>query len=251
MTFLPQFFSETGGLAYHASALRYRGSLWRPFVGAVADWLSSWQPSAPELIIFGSSAGWTLPVEFVTRFARIVCVEPDPVARWLFAKRFMGARLEFETRTTLLPWFGSGEWGRFLTAHADAAVLFSNFLGQLPLLIPPLMRTPALSAQAQSEFLGDLRGREWASYHDVLSARAPLRLGAPLSLDGEFELPQLAARFFDAGRAETVLDHETSWLGASQFAVWHLRPGVHHIVGFTSQGATADNPQGKVIQSQR
>lgn len=249
MNFLPQLFSETGGLAYHSSAFRYRATLWQPFVSSVEAWLGDWRPSTRELIIFGSSAGWTLPKTFVSRFESVLCVEPDPLARWLFAKRFMSVRrLEFETRTDLLPWFRQGEWAPFLDRHSSAALLFSNFLGQLPLLIPPAMRTPALAAQTQTEFLSGLHGREWASYHDVLSARAPLRVGAPLRNDGQFELAELASCYFDSSRTDTVLDHETSWLEASKFSVWNLRPGIHHIVGFTSRAVHAGTPPNTVIR---
>ena len=213
----------TGGLAYHSAAYRYRELLWRPFVATVDAWLrEKWAPRSRKLVVFGSSAGWTLNEGFLARFDEVACVEPDPIARFLFRRRFRGLkRLSQTGRDDLL----TADLGEFLDErHAGAAILFSNVLGQLPLL----KRAPP----DREKFAEALREREWASYHDLFSARAPLKRDFPRELSRRPE-DSVAAKFF-APPAE-VIDHGTLWLSkdrATACAPWEIRPGRNHVIGF-------------------
>lgn len=82
--------SPSGGLTYHLRALRWRRRLWTPFRAQVAAWLAAWQPPCSELLLLGPSAGYTLDPAFLSRFAAIHAVEPDPLAHWLLRRRFPG-----------------------------------------------------------------------------------------------------------------------------------------------------------------
>src|SRR5215216_4794788 len=73
-------FTPSGGLVYHARALRHRSGLWAPFRRAVDEWLAEALPPADELILVGPSAGHCLPLERLARFRRLLVLEPDPVA---------------------------------------------------------------------------------------------------------------------------------------------------------------------------
>ena len=228
----------TGGLFYHLAALRYRKSHWRPFLSRVDEWLTSWNPREKTLVVFGPSAGWTLPKSFLARFDRIVAVEPDPLARFLFARRIgRSARIEFCSRTDLLPWLRadvSGEpLAEFLRETGPAAVLFSNLLGQVPLLLAP-ETFEARKKKASESFARALAGRNWASYHDLVSSE---REPEPSPLDRGFDsdIETLAGEIFPAG-AE-ISDHETAWISKgcrAELAKWRLRPGAWHVIAFVT-----------------
>jgi hypothetical protein len=244
---LPFLLGQTGGLTYHAQAFRYRKTLWRSFIQQVEGWLcEKWLPllransSIRKLILFGPSAGWTLCPRFVESFETVICVEPDLVARSIFARRFRGIKnLRFVDRADLLPWLSpnEGEFEKFLNAHPDAAILFSNVLGQIPLLRPSLANHRpgawADSARARRIFARALEGRHWASYHDVLSSETPYPPSLHnLVLPASNDLTAFAESLFDRCSA-TVIDHDTNWLGSEDFGHWEIRPGVHHVIGFT------------------
>jgi hypothetical protein len=272
----------SGGLAYHLSALRFRRSRWQPFIASVERWLKQdWNPPASELIVFGPSAGWTLPLSFLTGFTRVTAVEPDPLARHLLQRRFAPSlrpttRLELVADPSLLPWFGARTeaFGEFLAGRPGAAVLFSNVLGQIPLLQTASMQTasmqtasmqtasmqtasmqtasmqtasmqtaPPQTAQAgdliRTGFIRALEKRSWASYHDLLSG--PPCANATPANDGlrlEHGLEALAATCFRPG--SQVIDHDTFWLSNERetgLAVWDLRPDTRHLIAFVSDVA--------------
>jgi hypothetical protein len=261
----------TGGLTYHALALMYRRSLWRPFLERVEHWLEhDWQPNSPHLVVFGSSAGWTMPRNFIRSFDSVTCVEPDPLARWLFRRRFMAdGKKKFSAiaRSDLLPWTSQAPtaFEEFVNSLTNHAFLFSNILGQVALLSNETKNlknpdpVPTLALAARARFISALQGREWASYHDLFSSRAIPHLNvdavdiAPIARianiapsatsNGDGDLPSddavaadLAAKLFPMGA--DITDHETLWLSRgrpTRLAIWNLRPAQHHVIGFTCE----------------
>jgi hypothetical protein len=225
----------TGGLVYHFSALRFRKRLWQPFLSDVNAWLEDeWQPKSRELLLFGPSAGWTLPERFLEKFDLVTCVEPDLSARALLRLRFRKVRFKMLSDPNILPWFANAEkWHSFLFDHKNSAVLFANLLGQLPLLWKAAGVTPEHAAHAQKVFSESLIDREWASFHDIFSAREKILAGSPKSLEGLTKDEDLALQFFHAG--SSAVDHETSWLLSGQkncFSTWQIRPGRNHVIAF-------------------
>lgn len=222
--------SATGGLSYHLIARRRANSSWVPFRTHVREWLTPWlaRVGAGELIVFGPSAGWTLPLDLFVGFSRVLFVEPDPIARFLLRRRLPpGVRCEFIARADLLPWTSSrpGVFADFLARHPDAAVLFTNVLGQIPLIAK---RT---DLAARDEFLQALSSREWASYHDLYSGS---------SKDARLIPSRDPSQVFKQG---SVIDHETAWLSnaSSQLALWPLTEDSLHIIEFVSAPATHTN----------
>ena len=128
-------FTPSGGLVYHARALRYRNGLWAPFREALADWLRQHLAVADELILVGPSGGHCLPIAHLSRFGRVLVLEPDPLARRILALRLRGARLHFEHRDLLVQPLLTGRPGldALLRQRPQAAVLFCNLLGQVQL----------------------------------------------------------------------------------------------------------------------
>lgn len=225
----------TGGLAYHARAWRSRQTHWKPFLNAVRSWLSAtWNPKENELLIFGTSAGWTLPLDFLMKFDRLIIVEPDFIGRSLFRFRIRlrgyRGKIVSNSSSTALPWFQPKNFRSILSSYPDAAILFANLLGQIPLLRP--MNKGSL---AEKEFLASLEKRNWASYHDILSASfkfLPESIRCPERLENE-NLADLAGNIFS--RASCVIDHETIWMSENretQLSLWRLRADQIHLIGF-------------------
>lgn len=158
----------TGGLVWHGRALR-RAKLWSPFTQQIESWLDGWSPRRARLLLVGPSAGWCLPGRFFQRFESIHAVDLDPAARLLFAWRHGGT---LRRAGVLLKW-SVGDFfadpNRYLGAPEEEAVLLCNVAGQLRYL----RRDPDAVEADLSGLRHVLTGRDWASFHDLLSGRAP------------------------------------------------------------------------------
>ena len=210
----------SGGLVYHLRALRHRHGRWAPFHRVLAGWLAGWQPGRRELVIVGPSAGYGLPTGFLARFGRVTALEPDPLARWLLARRPDAGRLGFDRLDCLA---GTDGLARLAAAHPQAAILFSNVLGQLP--APGGDWRPLLARH--------LAGHAWASYHDVISTAArPKPGGEPAIITSDQDLETTLARFWPGGTIE-LNDHETFRLAGDRphhYAVWQIARRRWHLV---------------------
>ena len=235
----------TGGLTYHLIALQSQ-KRWASFKSEVRSFLlERWNPTEPDLILIGPSAGWTLPLDWLSQFKNVVVVEPDPLARVILKRRCVqSSQLSFDKRFDRLPWLVSTQdrsepLRALLDAHPRAAVLFSNVLGQMPLLLPTDF-SEAQHQECRDAFLMALKNRNWASYHDVISGdvsgelKNQLQLSSKANGNNEFKnVADLAHRFFT--QATEVVDHETMWLSQDvevQYHVWPLTKKRIHVIGF-------------------
>lgn len=227
----PQLLDASGGLAYHWRAWRGRHR-WAPFATTVADWLRAWQPSGGDLVVVGSSAGYTLDPAFLARFPRITVLEPDPLARYLLRRRFPEVAFSFPDLDCLSLPEGPA---RLAADFPQAAILFANVLGQ----VRDAAALPDLAAA-----LGNaLASRAWASYHDLLSAPEAPRAPLPEILPAGGDPAELARRLW-TGRAVTVTDHGTAGLlpGPARLALWPLAPRAWHVVAWQVSPAPPGGP---------
>lgn len=244
-------FTLSGGLVYHARALRHRAGLWTPFREALADWLVENLPVAEELILVGPSAGHCLPVAHLSRFRRVLALEPDPLARRLLALRLRGPQLVFEHRDLLVQPLLSGGSGLdvLLARRPRAAVLFCNLLGQLQLELPDEAQA-VFRAALRRRVLPLLAGRSWASFHDRWSLDRGPDQPTPTSLAFE-RLPSDeelgVACFGAAGAPVSVLDHGTSGLFPDglprRYFAWQITPLALHVVEAVSGLVTTNAVQ--------
>jgi hypothetical protein len=209
----------SGGLVYQLRAARHRYGLWVPFHAEVAGWLADWQPEQDQLVIVGPNAGHALPAGFLARFEAVVALEPDPLARWLLARRPDARRLRFDTLDCLVTANGLAELpGRY----PQAAILFSNVLGQI-----------SAPADSWARLLArHLSGHAWASYHDVISTRSAPSQHKGCTVTVTEGLDATLARFWK-GREITVLDHETFRIndsGPFRYAPWQITGKRWHLV---------------------
>src|SRR5262245_55213637 len=94
--------TPTGGLIYHARALRFSAKRWAPFRREVATWLEGWQPRERALLLVGPSGGYSLSEEFLRRFETVSAIDPDPLSRYIFSLR-LGVAPQWSSRTDLGP----------------------------------------------------------------------------------------------------------------------------------------------------
>jgi hypothetical protein len=210
---------DSGGLGYHLRALRYRRTLWAPFITQVAGWLSTWQAPTTHLVIVSPSAGYTIDAAFLQRFDRITILEPDPLARLILRRRFPDLRIEHGELDCL-----SGREGPQWLArlYPGASLLFANVLGQTPVL--------AADPRWADRLRTALQAHHWASWHDVLSATTPSLADIDRPLEPAADITALATRCW---RWPTeVSDHDSFGLVGRQdgLALWHLSPAQWQIV---------------------
>ena len=157
----PAYFRQTGGLRWHARALK-NWRLHEPFRREVHAFLAHWQPPTADVVLVGPSAGWSLPSSFLSRFSRLTFIELDRAAPLFFRLRH-GRILRANER--------SSRWilGDFtvhlrpvIEAQPGCAVLFCNVLGQLGLERADYESQLAVLPQS-------LSGHPWASFHDRFS----------------------------------------------------------------------------------
>jgi hypothetical protein len=247
--------NPAGGLRYHWRASRYARQLWQPFRWLLGEWLLDWQPSETTLVLVGPSAGYNLQPFLFERFERIIALEPDPVARLIFKRRLGRApldrrpKLEFIRDDLLVA--SPERLPRLLQTSGNACVLFSNVIGQLPVLLgvtdpdsPQLSRVRDCVIQATA-------GRSWASFHDRMSGNVRPNLQSALVSDARLTDAELLSAIYSyAGTslslaAGELRDHFTSGFFSSDlphaYFCWELMPNYFHLIEGVKAVHTADS----------
>ncbi len=246
--------NPAGGLRYHLRGFRHARRLWWPFRFGLAEWLYEWQPPERRLVVVGPSAGYCLEPLTLERFDELICLEPDPLARFLFARRLARAPLEkqpalrFEARDLILK--DPLKFAAFLSELGDAAVLFSNFLGQLRVLLGAKDPADERLSRAKREIVAALAGRSWASFHDRVSGPLKPDPSEPLAAERRLSDEELLEAYYghhvlERGPAligsdgkHPLLDHLTGDLFDNarphRYFVWELMPGQYHLIEATS-----------------
>lgn len=157
--------TPSGGLLYHAKALRYH-RIWQETRAQVAKNLSDWIRADRELVLIGPSAGYLLDPFVLQRAPKIYAYDIDPLALWLLRRK-----LHVTTFTRSVFTEGSklslSPFEKLLIEHPKSDLVFCNILGQLPVMHAPPAGGgwPAFWAQ----LLKLLQQRRWLSFHDHLS----------------------------------------------------------------------------------
>lgn len=232
-------FNPAGGLRYHLRALQYRNTLWQDFILPLNHWLADWKPPEKKLIIFGSSGGYCLSSDFLSRFSEILVLEPDPIAWQIFKFRFRkSAKLFWNTKDFISPVnneFHSAMLKDFIDNHQGSAVFFTNLLGQLSQLHTEATDDPSFS-KWKSELPGSLNNHSWASFHDRVSGTIPpdCRIqNRPVS-GNAFSNDELVQMFYSGNYTRIdLVDHCTSDLFPQTpkiYFKWELIPGYYHLI---------------------
>lgn len=220
--------NPAGGLVYHLRALRATDQ-WRDYRNHVNRFLLSWNPPTSQILLVGPSAGYSLPRAWLQSFTQVIGLEVDPAARVMFDRRHR-LRTKWIRTARFEPDLDS--FRTVLDEYPDAAILFCNFLGQLPALYPH-----ADLNQLHAELRDLLSDRTWASYHDRLSGefqtedRDQFYFVSPTPSD-------LASEWRLTGE---LMDHETSVLSEGlpcRVFPWRLTPTSTHLIEAVTQTAS-------------
>jgi hypothetical protein len=215
----------------------------------VGEYLLRWQPTAKTLLLVGPSGGYCLQPFLFERFERVVCLEPDPVARWVFRRKLKEAPLE---RRPLLEFIAEDNLVRYperlpklARSLGDCAVLFSNVLGQVRGLLGIDDESPELE-RVRVAVRETIAGRAFASFHDRVSG--PLR--------PNFTQPYCSEHRLTDDELKNCLFKHSGWLGKSAeevelldhlsagffsaelphaYFTWPLEPGRYHVIEAVSQ----------------
>jgi hypothetical protein len=234
-------FNPAGGVKYHLRARRHSRKLWEPFRWSLGEWLLGWAPSEPTLLLVGPSAGYNLQPFLFERFERVVALEPDPIARWLFRRRLARAPLDPRPR---LEFVASDHLVRhperllpLLESLGPSALLFCNVLGQI---------VPLLDADPPEAGLGSVKdavraawqGRSFASFHDRVSGPLPPNVTgvvtSPQRWTDDDVLMMGYAATPDAPPLVELDDHYTDGFFPEDlphsYLCWELEPGQYHLI---------------------
>lgn len=229
--------NPAGGLRYHVRAWRHHDE-WEAYRSGLRDWLNSWRPGRSTLALIGPSAGHCLPIEVLARFQRLVVFEIDPLARYLL-KRRMQRTLPHCSVT----WVGEDMWIGPVRADRQIpeglvdpsmAILFCNFIGQLPYMLEE-GEYPSFQRDWAESLFPQLAKTPWASFHDRVSGEtAPYESLEPLNrrLDDE-EITALYASDPSHDRIELNdhCSHELLPIGYDyRYLHWPLTPTKHHLI---------------------
>lgn len=235
--------NPAGGLRYHWRAFRHGSELWQPFRWALGEWLLAWEPPETTLVLVGPSGGYTVQPFLFERFERVVCLEPDPLAKLVFRRRLAAAPLE---RRPLLDFISDDRLvshperlPELLESLGDTAVLFSNVLGQLRVLLDVSSSEAPGLLRIKEEVRRAITGRSWASFHDRVSGRVRPEFNQPLIAEGRLTDPEVISILY-SGDGVTVesdpnlLDHLTEGLFPEDLSyayfTWELAPGWFHLI---------------------
>ena len=243
---MPSEFNPAGGLRYHLRALRYADELWAPFRWPLGEWLLSWQPPESTLLLVGPSAGYNLQPFLLERFERVVILEPDRIAHWIFRYRCARVplerrpRLEFITRDHLV--FHPERLVPLLQGLGDSAVLFCNVLGQLRFLLQVDDLMGEQASAIKKAVHAAIAGRSWASFHDRVSGQLAPTIEEPVASDHRWsDAELLEAAYYAGGDAVSaaLLDHGTEGFFPPDlphfYSRWELEPGGFHLIEAVSK----------------
>ena len=220
MTVFSGLLNPAGGLTYHLRSLRQH-RLWEHHRKVTCEWLSGWRPQAEQLVLIGPSAGYSLPDSFLRSFTRVIALDPDPLALGLLRLRFPALNMLCRNENYLVT-SSRRLWTDGLQVlkakYQGSAFLFCNIVGQLPLLTNDYSSAWVSWAENFKRFSVDT---EWASYHDLWSAKTQGLAGqwAPPKMPGTERIKKSVAIFLNTTEPQVIHDHETSEL----FSVNHDR----------------------------
>jgi hypothetical protein len=225
----------SGGLLYHLRAWRWRRTLWAPFHDHLRRWLTDWRPEAEHLVLIGPSGGYALSRPFLEHFHRITVLEPDPLARYILARRFPDCRFIWENAA----WLVRPEGFRMLVERfPDGAFLFCNLLGQTP-----VGAGAGFDHRSWLESLeAALAGRTWASWHDLASTSRPPDRHDVLASSRTEPLDGVLGCYWQGGELE-IHDHGCAGLSPDrprEYAIWHLLHGRYHLIEWLNGGPGGD-----------
>lgn len=236
--------NPAGGVRYHLRALRYSKNYWESFRWELGDWLLKWRPRETTLVLVGPSAGYCLQPFFFESFERIVCLEPDPIARYLFKRKLRKAPLE---RQPVLEFISDDHlvhaperFPKLIESTPGSCILFSNVIGQLRVLLSVENDASPEFTRVREAVREGVRGRSWASFHDRVSGYLRPSLDRAVVAQSRLSDDEVIGLFYGEsmpsrrrGHHELV-DHLARGFFPSElthtYFNWEIEPGRVHVI---------------------
>jgi hypothetical protein len=234
-------FNPAGGVNYHLRARRHAKKLWEPFRWSLGQWLLGWSPPEPNLVLVGPSAGYNLQPFLFERFERVVVLEPDPIARWLFRRHLARVPLD---RQPQLEFRGEDHLVHhperllaLLATLEPSALLFANVLGQITMLLDA--EAPGAELEAvKAGVRAAMSKRSWASFHDRVSGPLPPDIEGLITSPRRWSDADVLERAYHAapgtGPVFELDDHHSEGFFPEElphhYLRWELEPGSHHLI---------------------
>jgi hypothetical protein len=233
--------NPAGGVRYHLRALRHAARLWEPFRWPLGEWLLGWQTSEPTLLLVGPSGGYNLQPFLLERFARVVVLEPDPLARLVLRRRLARVPLDPRPELELIAEdqlvFHPERFARLLERLGPTAILFCNVLGQLRQLLEVEDTGAPSFVAVRAAVRAAIAGRSWASFHDRVSGALPPSLEEPIASAHRWSDQELLQHAYYGGSdaiGGELLDHGTEGFFPEAlphlYLRWELAPGSYHLI---------------------
>jgi hypothetical protein len=159
--------NSTGGISWHWLAWRHQ-NLWKPTTLQIEHALKTHSTKATVLIVIGASAGWMMPTSWLVQFEKIITIDIDPLAGWLFKTRHGSALSQAGRKLSHLRGDGLLLLSQLKRTYPDALFWFDNVLGQLRFLADRSNRANE-TQQRISQLKLQLKNCEWGSLHDRYS----------------------------------------------------------------------------------
>jgi hypothetical protein len=238
--------NPAGGLRYHTRAL-LGARLWTPFRHALEAWLASFQPGAERVLLVGPSAAHCISDAFLSRFADITALEPDPFAGFLLRRRLarLGVRARVERRDRLIRPLLDGTSGLadLLRSDLRLPVVFCNVLGQTRFLLPD-SEFSHFKTQFRAEIVPLLGSRAWLSFHDRLSGMLAPVFGAPFFAAARLSDAEVLSELYRAHAltlSAELFDHQSDGFFPEQqphaYFTWQIDRQRYHLIEAVSAGA--------------
>ena len=194
--------NPAGGLRYHLRAWRFGRRQWQQFRWDIGEWLLGWHPKEPTLLLVGPSAGYCLQPFFFEKFDRVICLEPDPIARFLFTRKLNAAplekrpKLEFVSEDHLVRY--PERLPKMIEGQSDVCLLFSNVIGQLRCLLNVEDDNGREFSRIRAAIGQAIAGRSWASFHDRVSGYLRPTLEHPVTSNSRLSNEEVIELLYDA-----------------------------------------------------
>lgn len=231
--------NPAGGLRYHVRALR-AGRLWQPFREALGRWFPVFDVPGVRAVLVGPSAAYTFPDAFLSQFAALTVLEPDPVAGALLGKRLrrLGVAFQIEQADHLLAPLlrGGGGLAELLRADPRACLIFGNVLGQTRFLLPDPDFERFKSA-FREQLAPLLAQRAWLGFHDRLSGNFAPAFAQPYTVPARLHDQTILRELYPSveGTApHELFDHQSEGFFPSQiphsYFHWQIDRARHHLI---------------------
>ncbi len=204
----------SGGWCWHCRAWLSQ-KLWQQTCDQIASCLDDVEPTSPELLLIGASAGWMMPSSWLQKFSKVTTYDIDPLAAPLFrwrhaaALKACGCELSCHTSNALT------HLNQLTSAHPSACVFFDNILGQYRFHCD----CPTVASQQIHRIVKSLHGREWGALHEVYS-------GPVTRVRDGRELPSMRRRVQGSPDSDAFAQTWLSQLGAKGEWLDHLTSDV-------------------------